>query len=124
MKPIYQAVNIDQAAHALEQLEAKWGEKYPHSIQSWKRNWQELTVFFDYPPAIRKIIYTTNVIESFNSMVRRQTAKKTIFPTDNAVFKSLFLAVDRISQKWENTIWNWGVIVNQFLIKFEERCRI
>ena len=124
MKPIYQAVNIDQAAYALDQLEQKWGDKYPHSIQSWRRNWQELTVFFDYPQAIRKIIYTTNVIESFNSMIRRQTAKKTIFPTDNAVFKSLFLAVDRISKKWENTIWNWGIIVNQFLIKFEERCRI
>ena len=124
MKPIYQAVNIDQATHALDQLEEKWGKKYPHSIQSWKRNWQELTVFFEYPQAIRKIIYTTNVIESFNSMIRRQTAKKSIFPTDNAVFKSLYLAVERISKKWENKIWNWGVIVNQFLIKFEERCRI
>jgi len=124
MKPVYQAVTIQEAEHALDQLEAKWGNKYPHSIQSWRRNWQELTVFFDYPPAIRKIIYTTNVIESFNSMIRRQTAKRTIFPSDHAVFKSIYLSLIKINKKWENTIWNWGIIVNQFLIKFEDRCRI
>jgi transposase-like protein len=124
MKPIYQAVTLQEAEHALDQLEVKWGNKYPHSIQSWRRNWHELTVFFDYPPAIRKIIYTTNVIESFNSMVRRQSAKRTIFPSDDAVFKSIYLSLIKINKKWENTIWNWGIIVNQFLIKFEDRCRI
>lgn len=124
MKPIYQAVTMEQAEHALSQLETKWGNKYPHSIQSWRRNWQELTVFYDYPPAIRKIIYTTNVIESFNSMVRRQTAKRTIFPSDEAIFKSIYLSLIKINKKWDKTIWNWGIIVNQFLIKFEDRCRI
>lgn len=124
MKPIYQAPNIQQAEAALDRLEEKWKGKYPHSIQSWKRNWQELTVFFDYPQAIRKIIYTTNVIESFNSMLRRQTAKKTIFPTDDAVFKSIFLALRKINRKWENKIWNWGIIANQFLVKFENRCKL
>lgn len=124
MKPIYQAATGEAAARALDELEAKWGTKYPHAIQSWKRNWAELTVFFDYPIAIRKIIYTTNAIESFNSMVRRQTAKKAIFPNDEAVFKSIYLALIKINKKWENTIWNWGIIVNQFLIKFEKRCRI
>lgn len=124
MKPIYQAATISEAEQALEALENKWGEKYPHSIQSWKRNWQNLTVFFDYPMAIRKIIYTTNTIESFNSMVRRQTAKKTIFPTDDAVFKSIYLALRKVNKKWENPIWNWGIILNQFLIKFENRCKI
>lgn len=124
MKPIYQAATISEAEQALEALENKWGEKYPHSIQSWKRNWQNLTVFFDYPMAIRKIIYITNTIESFNSMVRRQTAKKTIFPTDDAVFKSIYLALRKVNKKWENPIWNWGIILNQFLIKFENRCKI
>lgn len=124
MKSIYQANNLQQAEKALDELQIKWGDKYPHSIQSWKRNWSELTVFFDYPIAIRRIIYTTNTIESFNSMLRRQTAKKTIFPTDEAVFKSLYLALIKINKKWENTIWNWGIIVNQFLIKFENRCKI
>lgn len=124
MKPIYQAATIQEAEQALEELETKWGHKYPHAVQSWKRNWAELTVFFDYPLAIRKIIYTTNVIESFNSMLRRQTAKKTIFPTDDAVLKSIYLALIKINRKWENTIWNWGIIANQFLVKFENRCEI
>lgn len=124
MKPIYQAATLQEAENALERLESKWNHKYPHSIQSWKRNWAELTIFFEYPQAIRKIIYTTNVIESFNSMIRRQTAKKTIFPTDDAVFKSIYLALGKINRKWQNKIWNWGLIVNQFLIKFEHRCRI
>jgi len=124
MKPIYQAANISQAEAALQNLEEKWGEKYPHAIQSWKRNWAELTVFFDYPMAIRKIIYTTNTIESFNSMIRRQTAKKTLFPSDDAVFKSIYLALIKVNKKWEKTIWNWGIIANQFLIKFENRCKI
>jgi transposase-like protein len=121
MKPIYQAPNIEQAAHALGELESKWKDKYPHSIQSWRNNWEHLTVFLDYPPAIRKIIYAINVIESFNSMIRRQTAKKTIFPTDDAVFKSIFLTLRKINKKWEKTIWNWGLIANQFLIIFEQR---
>lgn len=124
MKPIYQAVTLAEAEHALKVLEDNWGHKYPHAIQSWKRNWKELTVFFDFPPGIRKIIYTTNVIESFNSMIRRQTAKRTTFPSDEAVFKSLYLALDKITKQWEKPIWNWGIIVNQFLIKFEKRCQI
>jgi transposase-like protein len=124
MKSIYQAPNIEQAAHALDELESKWKDKYPHSIQSWRNNWEHLTVFLDYPPAIRKIIYTTNVIESFNSMVRRQTAKKTIFPTDDAVFKSIFLTLRKVNKKWEKTIWNWGLIANQFLIIFGQRCKL
>lgn len=124
MKPIYQAANLSQAEAALQNLEEKWGDKYPHAIQSWKRNWSELTVFFDYPVAIRKIIYTTNTIESFNSMIRRQTAKKTLFPSDDAVFKSIYLALIKVNKKWEKTIWNWGIIANQFLVKFENRCKI
>ena len=124
MKPVYQAANISQAEAALQGLEDKWGEKYPHAIQSWRRNWVELTVFFDYPVAIRKIIYTTNTIESFNSMIRRQTAKKTLFPSDDAVFKSIYLALIKVNKKWEKTIWNWGIIANQFLVKFENRCKI
>jgi putative transposase len=124
MKAIYQAPTVEAAAKALEDLAEKWNDKYPHSIQSWRNNWQYLTVFYDYPPSIRKIIYTTNVIESFNSMVRRQTSKKTIFPTDDAVFKSIYLALTKINKKWEKTIWDWGLIANQFLIKFEQRTKL
>ena len=112
MKAIYQALTVEAAAKALEDLAAKWNDKYPHSIQSWRNNWQHLTVFFEYPTSIRKIIYTSNVIESFNSMVRRQTSKKTIFPTDDAVFKSIYLALTKINKKWEKTIWNRSLIAN------------
>lgn len=124
MKAIYQAPTIEQAARALDKLAEKWNDKYPHSIQSWKNNWQHLTLFFDYPEAIRKIIYTTNVIESFNSMLRRQTSKRTIFPTDEAVFKGIYLTLTKINKKWEKTIWNWGLIANQFLVKFGQRCKL
>lgn len=124
MKPIYQAPNLAAAEAALEQFELKWAEKYPHATRSWRNNWQRLTAFFDYPEPIRRIVYTTNVIESFNSMVRRHTAKKTVFPTDEAVFKSLYLAVNEIGKKWQNTVWNWGLIVNQFLVIFNDRCKI
>lgn len=124
MKGIYQSPNLEGAVLALERLREKWGEKYPHSIKSWETNWEHLTVFFDYPIGIRKMIYTTNTIESFNSQLRRNTSKKTVFTTDQAVLKCLYLTVDRVSKKWEKAIWNWGVIANQFLIMFEDRCRI
>lgn len=124
MKTIYQASTIESAEQGLAQLDEKWGKKYPHAIQSWRNNWTELMTFFDYPLAIRRIIYTTNVIESFNSMVRRQSAKRTIFPSDEAVFKSIYLSLIKINKKWEKTIWNWGVIANQFLVKFGERTKL
>ncbi|MGL1889840.1 MAG: IS256 family transposase [Reichenbachiella sp.] len=124
MKPIYQAPTLEEATRALELLESKWYGKYPHSIKSWKKNWQQLTVYYEYPTAIRRIIYTTNVIESFNSIIRRQTAKKTTFPTDDALFKCIYLAIEKVKPKWSSTICNWGLIANQFIIKFENRCRI
>ena len=124
LKSVYQAINLQAAGQAMDQLEDKWKDKYPYSIKSWRTNWEHLTVFFEFPMAIRKIIYTTNVIESFNSMVRRQTAKKTIFPSDESVFKSIYLALEKINKKWKNTIRDWGLVMNQFLITFGERCRL
>ena len=124
MKHIYQAPNMEGAQLGLKKLKEKWGEKYPHSIRSWETNWEELTVYFDYPAAIRKLIYTTNVIESFNSQLRRNTSKKSIFTNDDAVLKSLYLTVESVSKKWQKLIPNWGIIANQFLILFEDRCRI
>lgn len=124
MKAIYQATTIESAEQGLKSMDEKWGKKYPHAIQSWRNNWTELMTFYDYPVAIRRIIYTTNVIESFNSMVRRQSSKRTIFPSDDAVFKSIYLALIKINKKWEKTIWNWGIIANQFLVKFGERTKL
>jgi putative transposase len=98
--------------------------KYPYAILSWERNWGELTTFFKYPLEIRKMIYTTNTIESLNSTIRKYTRSKTVFPDDNAACKAVYLAINIIERKWTHQIRNWGLIFNQFLITFEDRCKI
>lgn len=89
MKEIYTAVNRDQAESALEYFEEKWGEKYRYAVQFWRRNWDELTAFFDFPPEIHTIIYTTNIIENLNGNIRKYTKNKLSFPTDDALKKSI-----------------------------------
>ena len=93
MKGFYTAPNRDAAQLALDQLEAKWGHKYGYAIKSWRENWEELTAFLDFPLEIRKIIYTTNIIENLNGKIRKYTKNKLSYPTDEAVLKSVFLAV-------------------------------
>lgn len=93
MKGIYTAPNRDAAQLALDQLEAKWGQKYGYAIKSWRENREELTAFLDFPLEIRKIIYTTNIIENLNAKIRKYTKNKLSYPTDEAVLKSVFLAV-------------------------------
>lgn len=122
MKEIYNAPNKEAALEAFKQFKEKWNKKYPHAIQSWERNWEELTAFFNYPLEIRKMIYTTNTIESMNSTIRKYTRTRTIFPDDNAALKAIYLAINIIEKKWTNQIRNWGIILNQFLITFESRC--
>ena len=124
MKQIYQAPTLEAAEHALANFEKKWGAKYAYAIRSWKNNWERLTQFFDYPLEIRKIVYTTNIIESLNSGIRKYTKTKTIFPHDQAALKAVYLAIGNIEKKWKLPIRNWGMILQQFLIKFEDRCRI
>ncbi len=85
--------------HALEELAENWGQKYGYAIKSWKSNWDNLTHFFGYPLEIRKVIYTTNVIESFNSTLRKYTRNRLVFPSDDAVLKAVYMAIDRISRK-------------------------
>lgn len=121
MKDIYAAPNRDAAAHALDALDKKWNSKYSYAIKSWRSNWNELTVFFDFPLEIRKIIYTTNLIENLNGKIRKYTKTKQSFPTDDAVMKSAFLAVREATKKWTMPIRNWGTILNQFMIIFEDR---
>jgi len=121
MKDIYGAPNRDAAAHALDTLEQKWGSKYGYAIKSWRTNWDELTVFFDFPLEIRKIIYTTNLIENLNGKIRKYTKNKMSFPTDEAVLKSTFLAIQEATKKWTMPIRDWGTILNQFMIIFEGR---
>jgi transposase-like protein len=121
MKDIYGAPNRDAALHALDALDKKWNSKYSYAIKSWRSNWDELTVFFDFPLEIRKIIYTTNLIENLNGKIRKYTKNKMSFPTDDAVLKSTFLAVQEATKKWTMPIRDWGTILNQFMIIFEDR---
>jgi transposase-like protein len=124
MKEIYTAPNKEAALAALNDFALKWESKYSYAVKSWKDNWDELTVFFDYPVEIRKIIYTTNLIENLNGKIRKYTKNKLSFPTDDAVMKSVFLSIREVSKKWTMPIRNWGVILNSFLIIFEDRVRL
>ncbi|RYE23798.1 MAG: IS256 family transposase [Sphingobacteriaceae bacterium] len=124
LKPVYRAVNREAAWHALEAFSAKWGKKYGYAITSWQNNWEALTQYFDYPVEIRTLIYTTNVIESLNSGIRKYTKAKTLFPDDQAALKAVYLSVMNIQKKWTQSIPNWGTVLNQFIIIFENRCQL
>jgi transposase-like protein len=124
MKQIYDAPTKQAAEAALKDFSLKWGKKYPYAIRSWEDNWDELTVFFDFPLEIRKIIYTTNLIENLNGKIRKYTKNKLSFPTDDALMKSVYLAINEATKKWGMPIHNWGIILNQFLAIFEKRVRI
>ncbi|UMB55302.1 IS256 family transposase [Lutibacter sp. A64] len=124
MKQIYGAPTKQAARAALKDFSDKWSHKYSYAIKSWEENWEELTVFFEFPLEIRKIIYTTNLIENLNGKIRKYTKNKLSFPTDEAVMKSVFLAVREATKKWSMPIHNWGIILNQFLTIFEKRVQI
>lgn len=121
MKEIYTFVNWEQAASALAHFEQKWGTKYRHAIQIWQCNWDELTAFFDFPVEIRTIIYTTNLIENLNGKIRKYTKTKLSFPNDDALRKSVWLAIGEIEKRWTMPIRNWGIVVNLFMTIFENR---
>jgi len=124
MKNIYNAPTKQAAEAALNDFADKWNSKYSYAIKSWRDNWEELTVFFEFPLEIRKIIYTTNLIENLNGKIRKYTKNKLSFPTDEAVMKSVYLAVRETTKKWSMPIRNWGVVLNQFLTIFENRVRL
>ena len=124
MRHIYTAPTKDAAKAALEDFAQKWEGKYLYAIQSWRNNWDELTVFFEFPIEIRKIIYTTNLIENLNGKIRKYTKNKMSFPTDDAVLKSVYLALKEATKKWSMPIQNWGIVLNQFMLIFEERLRL
>ena len=124
MKLIYDAPTKQAAKAALEDFKNIWNHKYPYAIKSWEENWEELTVFFEFPLEIRKIIYTTNLIENLNGKIRKYTKNKLSFPTDEAVLKSVYLALREATKKWSMPIQNWGIILNQFLTLFENRVQL
>lgn len=124
MRNIYSAPNRQAAEAALNDFAEKWKNKYSYAIKSWRENWDELSVFFDFPVEIRKIIYTTNLIENLNGKIRKYTKNKMSFPTDDAVLKSVFLALREATKKWTMPIRNWGIVLNQFMLIFEDRLKL
>jgi len=124
MKEIYTAINEEVAVEALNRLKAKWGAKYKYAIDGWENNWENLMPFLAYPPELRKIIYTTNTIENLNRGIRKYTKTKVQFPDEKSVKKSVYLAIKNCEKSWTGVIPNWGMIMNQFLVIFGDRCKI
>ncbi len=121
LKQIYQAPTEEAAQLALEALAQQWDERYPQISKSWRENWPNLSTFFAYPPEIRKVIYTTNAIESLNSVIRHAIKRRKIFPSDNSVKKVVWLAIQAASKKWTMPIQDWRIAMSRFLIEFGDR---
>lgn len=119
LKTVYTAVNADVAMENLIELREKWEHKYPNAIKSWEDNWDNLSTFFEFSPYIRKIIYTTNIIESLNSQFRKVTKTKLIFPNDESLMKMLYLATEKIHSKWTRNYANWDLVINELNIIFD-----
>ena len=120
LKGIYKAVDEEVAMDNLLSLKEKWSSKYPNAVKSWEDNWDNLSTFFAFPDNIRKIIYTTNVIESLNSQFRKVTKTKLIFPNDDSLMKMLYLAVERVAKKWTRSYPEWDLVINQLNIVFSD----
>ena len=122
MKKIYRAASLEESKAKLEAFTEKWGDKYPHTVKSWQNNWERLTNFYKYPQEIRKMIYTTNIIENFHAQLRKVTKTKRSFSSDMSLLKLLYLVQDRyVQKKWLNPVFGWKQICSQFMIIFEER---
>lgn len=121
LKLIYTSVSVEEAELELINFSEKWDSKYSMISKQWRNNWSNLTLFLEYPPEIRKVIYTTNAIESLNHSLRKTLKTKGVLPNDNAVFKLLYLSIRRVSSKWTMPIRDWASALNQFMIKFEGR---
>lgn len=124
LKPVYQADTKDLAELRLEDLDEKWGKKYPVVIQSWRNNWHKLSTYFQYDKAIRKLIYTTNTIEGFHRQVRKVTKTKGAFTSDMALIKLIYLAHGHISEKWTMPLTNWAQTAAQLSILFSGRMKL
>jgi transposase-like protein len=121
LRAIYGAMTLTEAGEALERFSEKWDAKYPAISPSWRADWERLTVFFNYSPEIRKVIYTTNAIESLNYTLRRVLKNRGAFPNDDSILKILYLAINRVAKKWTMPIRNWKAALNQFVILFGDR---
>ena len=121
LKQIYQSATEEEALLALDSFAEKWDEKYPLISRSWRTHWENLNTLFLYPKDIRKAIYTTNAIESLNSVIRKSTKNRKLFPNDDSAKKVVYLAIQEASKKWSMPIRNWKSALNRFIIEFEDR---
>ena len=121
LKTIYSASTTDDALVRLEEFADQWGQDYPTIVKSWRSNWQRIVPFFEYPPEIRRIIYTTNAIESVNMSLRKVTKSRGSFPSDEALLKLFYLALNNISKKWTMPLRDWKAALTRFTIQFEGR---
>ena len=121
LKKIYGSSTVELAEQALEDFELTWGEKYPAIVRSWRSNWEKIIPFMDYPIEIRKIIYTTNIIESLNNTLRKSIRNRGHFPTEEALMKVLYLAIQQVSKRWTMPIKDWKQALNRFAISYPDR---
>jgi transposase-like protein len=124
LKRVYQSATAEEAGNELEALKAAWGDKYPCVYDSWTRHWENIIPLFDYPQEIRRAIYTTNAIESLNSVIRKAIKNRRIFPSDQSAMKTIYLATQNASKKWTMPIHNWGQAIQHFSIVFGDRINL
>ena len=123
-KNVYNAPTETAALTELEIIKEKWGKKYPYAISNWEKNWDDLSSFFQFSGDIRRIMYTTNIIEGLNRQYRKVTKTKSVFPSDSSLEKMLFLASRNITKKWTQRYRNWDQVLGQLILLFEERITI
>lgn len=124
LRRIYTAPTAETAERELATFESLWGEKFPRIAPSWRANWGRLSVFFDYPPEIRRVIYTTNAVESLNASLQKVLRQRKAFPNDEAILKVLYLALHNVARNWKRPVHNWKQALNQFSIRFGDRIAI
>jgi len=124
LKPVYKAVNTEQAYEKLLEFEEKWGGRYPLTVRSWLQNWDNLSTFFEYDKDVRRVIYTTNPIEGMHRQVRKITKTKGAFTSEQALLKLMYLVIREITKKWTMPLQNWSLTISQLYIKFGERLRL
>lgn len=124
LKRIYQSATENEARQELDRFAATWEAQYPKIAQSWREHWDNLITLFEYPPEIRKAIYTTNAIESLNSVIRKATQRRKLFPSDESALKVVFLAIQNAAKKWTMPIHNWKAALNRFIIEFGDRVSV
>lgn len=121
LRKIYSAATLEDAELALSSFEEKWDATFPMIARSWRANWQRVTTFLDYSPELRKVMYTTNAIESINAQLRKVVKKRGAFPTAESILKVMYLAMDRASRSWTRPVQNWAQALNQLMIRFGDR---